>query len=115
MGLQFRLCEDGSVEARFACRQGLQGYTGVLHGGITSSLLDGAMTNCLFAHGIVAVTGRMTVRFRHPIKIGVELVVRAKIVKSHGPIHALESQVIQQGIVMAAAAAKFMEQLERNQ
>lgn len=65
LGLRFSLRDDGSVEARLQCREAYQGYEGVVHGGITSALLDGAMTNCLFAHGTVAVTGEMTVWFRH--------------------------------------------------
>ena len=67
MGLQFRLLGDGSVEEAFDCSDRFQGYPGMLHGGVISSLLDGAMTNCLFAHGIVAVTADLKVRFRHPV------------------------------------------------
>jgi acyl-coenzyme A thioesterase PaaI-like protein len=36
----------------------------MLHGGVISSILDGTMTNCLFAHGTVAVTAELRVRFR---------------------------------------------------
>ena len=79
LGLQFSLCDDGSVEAIFDCHEKFQGYRDILHGGITSALLDGAMTNCLFAHGIVAVTAEMNVRFRHPIKLGLPLLLKAKI------------------------------------
>jgi len=35
LGLRFSLRDDGGVEARFECRETLQGYTGMLHGGIT--------------------------------------------------------------------------------
>ena len=49
-GLQvpFRACEDGSVAATLAILAELQGYRGVAHGGIVTSLLDAAMVNCLF-------------------------------------------------------------------
>jgi acyl-coenzyme A thioesterase PaaI-like protein len=45
------------------------------------------MTNCLFAHGIVAVTAEMTVRFRHPIKTGVPVIARARIARSQRLLH----------------------------
>ena len=32
--------------------------------------LDGAMTNCLFSHGIPAVTGELVVRMHHPVQAG---------------------------------------------
>ena len=111
LGLRFSLCEDGSVEARFECGRAFQGYEGIVHGGITSALLDGAMTNCLFAHGTVAVTGEMTVRFRHPVELGRPLVVRARIVKSKTPLYVTEAEIIQEGQVKAKATGKFMDRL----
>ena len=109
LGLRFRSLPDGSVEAQFACPARYQGYEGMLHGGVTSSLLDGAMTNCLFAHGLVAVTAEMTVRFRHPIAIREPLLVRASITRSQSPLHIVEAKIIQAGQVKAKAQGKFME------
>ena len=109
LGLRFSLCKDGSVEANFTCRDCLQGYAGILHGGITSALLDGAMTNCLFAHGVVALTGRMTVRFRHPVQLATSVLVRGRIVRSEPPLHMLRAEVLQDGQVMASAESKFMQ------
>ncbi|RPI62864.1 MAG: PaaI family thioesterase, partial [Planctomycetaceae bacterium] len=86
-----------------------EGYEDVLHGGVISSLLDGAMTNCLFAHGIVAVTAELVVRFRHPVAIDVPVSVIGRIVSSSPPLHITEAKVIQDGVVMAVAKAKFME------
>lgn len=109
LGLHFSLRDDGCVEARFECGEAFQGYEGVVHGGITSALLDGAMTNCLFAHGTAAVTGEMTVRFRHPIELGEPVVVRARIVDSRTPLYATEAEIIQNGQVKAKATGKFMD------
>ena len=109
LGLRFSLRDDGSVEARSECGEAFQGYEGVVHGGITSALLDGAMTNCLFAHGTVAVTGEMTVRFRHPVELGKPLVVRAHIAGSRTPLYVTEAEIIQDGQVKAKATGKFMD------
>ena len=108
LGLRFRLCEDGAVEAGFACPQRLQGYRGILHGGVTSALLDGAMTNCLFARGIAAVTAEMTVRFRHPIQLDQPLVVRASVTRCQPPLYIVTAQVMQTGQLMTTATGKFM-------
>ena len=109
LGLRFTLRDDGGVEASFQCEARFQGYEGLLHGGVTSSLLDGAMTNCLFARGIVAVTAEMTVRFRHPIALNTPLTVSGHVTRSQTPLHIVDAQIIQEGQVKAKATGKFME------
>jgi len=113
LGLRFSVQQDGGVVAHFACRRHLQGYEGILHGGIVSALLDGAMTNCLFAHGITAVTGEMTIRFRHPIRLRTAVTVCGRIARSQWPLHVAEAQIVQDGRVMAKARGKFMERSQQ--
>ncbi len=110
LGLRFTLHDEGRVEARFECTPAFQGYEGILHGGITSALLDSAMTNCLFAHGIAAVTAEISVRFRHPIEVGSPLIVQARMSRLQKPLHVVEAEVIQNGQVKARAVGRFMEQ-----
>ncbi|MDD5679488.1 MAG: PaaI family thioesterase [Kiritimatiellae bacterium] len=107
--LFFQACEDGSVEASVKCSQILQGYTGLMHGGVISTLLDGAMTNCLFAHGKAALTGELKVRFLAPVVADRTATVRAWIRTSRAPLHTMESELLQAGRVVARATAKFME------
>ncbi len=109
LNLSFQVCEDGGVECRFLCSRKFQGYNGLLHGGVISSILDGAMTNCLFSSGRTAVTGKLTVRFVFPVLVDHEIVVRARVKKSSPPLHVMESEMIQDGRVVARARAKFME------
>jgi len=109
LGLRFSVRDDGSVEAGFKCKETLQGYENVLHGGVVSTLLDGAMTNCLFAHGIAAVTGEMTVRFRHPVRLHTALRVRARLTRFQPPLYLARAEIIQNGRLMAAAVGKFVE------
>ena len=113
LGLCFRLLTDCSVEAEFDGHHGYQGYEGVLHGGVTSSILDGAMINCLFAHSLAAVTAEMTVQFRHPVEVGKSLIARARIQYSRPPLHVVESELVQDGQVRAKAVGKFMEKPDR--
>jgi uncharacterized protein (TIGR00369 family) len=109
MGVSFEVTASGQVEGRFACDRRFQGYEGMLHGGIVSTLLDAAMTHCLFARGKSAVTGELTVRFLFPVALDCEAVVRARISDSCPPLHRTESEVIQRGRMVARATAKFVE------
>lgn len=110
--LQFSASEDGSVQARFDCDQAFEGYTDVLHGGTISSLLDGAMTSCLFAHGHPGVTAELTIRFRHPVRTGKPATVRAWIERCSPPLYVLKAEVVQNGQTKATASGKFMEQAQ---
>jgi uncharacterized protein (TIGR00369 family) len=109
LGLKFNRGDDGAVSATFLGHPALEGFQGLLHGGVIASLLDGAMTNCLFAHGCVAVTGELTVRYREPVVIGEEMNIRAWITRSSPPLRLVAAELKQGDCVKAAAAAKFME------
>lgn len=109
LGLRFAARPGGGVEARFECQAHMQGYDGVLHGGITSSLLDGAMTNCLFARSLVAVTAEIKVQYRHQITLDRPMIVSAHVTRSHAPLHVVEANIVQDECVKAKATGKFME------
>ena len=109
LGLEFCLGPDGAVEASFACQGVFEGYPATLHGGIICTLLDGAMTNCLFAHGHAAVTAELRVRFRHPVITERPAKVRAWIASSLRPLHELAAELVQEQQVMATARGKFLE------
>ncbi len=109
LGLAFRLGPGGEVVADFRPTAGYEGYGGVLHGGVISAIADGAMTNCLFAHGVAAVTAELNVRFRHPIAVGPPLTVRARIARRSEPLFVAEAELTQAGQVKATATGKFMQ------
>ncbi len=106
--IDFSLHPDGSVEGRFAGGHVFQSYDGVLHGGMIAALLDGAMTNCLFAHGRTAVTGELNVRYRKSVASGEPVVMRAWLEQSNLGLYQLRAELTQNGCVKAVASAKFM-------
>jgi acyl-coenzyme A thioesterase PaaI-like protein len=108
--LDFVSGDDGSVAATFTCDETLEGYRGIMHGGMISSVLDGAMTHCMFAHGKTAVTAELSTRFRHPILIQQVATVSARIKRSSHPLYLLEAQIVQAGQVKATATGKFLDQ-----
>ena len=110
LGLQFDVLENGSVEAVFACDPAFEGYQGMLHGGVAASLVDGAMTNCLFAHGIPAVTAELKVRFRHPLKLAKPAQIRAWVDRSSQPLYLMKAEIFQEEQKRVTATGKFMAQ-----
>ena len=109
LALEFSVRADKGVQAEFQCSRFYQGYPGFLHGGITSLLLDSAMTNCLFAHNIAAVTARLITRFILPVAIDQPAVVRAWIRDYEPPLYVLEAELAQEGQVLVRASAKFID------
>ena len=112
LGLDFALSDDGSVEADFNCDKAFEGYASIVHGGVISSVLDGAMTSCLFARGCSAVTAALDIRFRHPVMTGQTAAVHAWVTRSTPPVYVLKAEVSQQGQVKATATGTLMEQPE---
>jgi acyl-coenzyme A thioesterase PaaI-like protein len=111
-GLHLELvpADNGGIMATFQCDEAFEGYPGFLHGGVISSILDGAMGHCIFARGQAAVTVEMVTRFRHPVVIHQEATVSARIERSSHPLYILEAQIIQAGQVKATATGKFLDQ-----
>jgi len=110
--LEFVPGADGGITATFRCGKALEGYPGLVHGGIVSSILDGAMGHCMFLRGQAAVTVEMTTRFRHPVVIREEAAVSARIQRVAHPLYLLEAQIVQAGQVKATAQGKFYDQPE---
>ena len=108
--VEFHASGDGSVQADFDCRRAYEGYANILHGGVVSALLDGAMTSCLFAHGHPGVTAEISVRFRHPVRTGTTATVRAWIERCFPPLHLLRAELLQAGQLKATARGTFMDQ-----
>lgn len=108
LGLRFRVTPDGGVAAEWDCPAHYRSYAGVLHGGLIATLLDCAMVHALFAHGIVAHTAELNLRYRHPVSTGVHVVVTAHLRARCGVLCVLVAEVRQRGTVCTTAQAKFM-------
>ena len=109
LAIRFEADENGAVEGVFPCADEFTGYPGLLHGGVISSLLDGAMTNCLMALGTPGLTAKLEVRYLNPVLIEKEARVRAWLEKSRGSLSILNAELSQDGKVLASAVGKFMD------
>lgn len=107
LGMHFTEMLDGSVRATFPCNRRFQGYTDRLHGGIIAMLLDAAMTHCLFAKGVEAVTARFDLRYRKPVRVDRQATIIARLDSAYPPLFRLSSQLTQEDVVCVTADAKF--------
>ncbi|MCK5241238.1 PaaI family thioesterase [bacterium] len=110
--LKFEACEDGSVCTQFTCGKEYAGYENQLQGGVISALLDSAMTNCLFSYEKTAVTAELKIRYRKPVLIGVNAVVRAWIDGSFSKLFIVKAELLQEAEVKVKAIGKFIEKTD---
>lgn len=106
--VQFAAAADGSVVAEIVAGRFYEGYDGMLHGGVIATLLDAAMTNCLFAHGCCAVTADLHLRYRHPVHSGQACRVRAWLERASTPLFVLRAELWQAERLRVTATGKFM-------
>jgi len=107
LAMHFEQQADGSVAAEFDCGAMFQGYPDRLHGGVVAMLLDAAMTHCLFSRNVAGLTAKLSIRYHRAVVLGVAAVVRARIVDAGSPLYYLESEVVQDGALCAAAKGTF--------
>ena len=109
--LQFFECagEEG-VWAPFTPTEAFEGYGGMIHGGIISTLLDEIMAWSLYRKQIWAVTATMSTRFRKPVEVGVPVRAVGRPVKDRGRIVEVRGELrrASDDMLLAEATATFM-------
>lgn len=89
-----------------------QGYAGIVHGGILSTLMDEAMGNAVMGANreVMAVTADMHIRYLRPTPVGVPLKVAATLVGQRKHMHFARSSILlPDGTVLAEAEGRFAE------
>lgn len=109
LGLRFEAGQGDAVCGRFKGSPRLQGYEGILHGGVVAALLDAAMAHCLFHRGIQGVTGDLRVRFLQPVSCHAVLEVRSHIQTAAPPLYYLRAEIRDGGRLMAWGEATFVQ------
>lgn len=107
LGLAFEPDGKGGVAAVFRPHARLQGYGGILHGGVSAALLDSAMTHCLFHRGVRAVTADLRVRYVHEVPYHMDVRLRAWVVDETPPLYRLKAELASGGRVLVWAQATF--------
>ena len=110
MRLKFLLAEDGAVVCLPTIPERYEGPPGYLHGGIIATLLDEAMSKTVRARGLKAVTGRMEIDYRRPVRSAAPIRMEGRLLRSEGRKHWTEARILDaRGHVLAEAKGIFIE------
>ncbi len=84
--LHFFADEQNRVHADFTPRTEHQGFPGIMHGGLISTLFDETIGRTAIANNFWCVTAELIVRYKKPIPIGEPLRVMGEIVKRNARV-----------------------------
>lgn len=73
--------ETGEVISKAVFSNRFQGWKGVLHGGIISTVLDEVMIKAADRRGFKCVTAELNVRFKKPAYTNTQYFIRGKVVE----------------------------------
>jgi len=109
LGVDFEINrEQRTISAKFTPSDNHQGYEGIVHGGILSTLLDEAMGKLTVSLGIPAVTAEMTVQFRTPAAPGDELFISGWITSETKKLIQAQAKIERGSVLIAEATAKLV-------
>jgi len=84
------------------------GWEGIVHGGITSTVLDEIMAYAAFTVYESGVTGEITVRFRKPIPVESEILIEGFVESVKGRVCYAKGLITMNGEVMAESTGKMV-------
>ncbi len=108
LNLRFRVTETG-VEVPFTAGRQQEGYRQIVHGGILCALLDETIGWAVAVHRRkYFVTGELTVRFHHPLRVGTPVLVKGWAVDHKFRYSVAEGEIVDgDGTIYARASGKF--------
>jgi len=106
--LQFQRTNENEVQATYLADEKHQGYNGLLHGGIASTLLDAAMTHCLLCFGVEALTAELNVRYHQPLLIQDRVKISGRMLNQRRGIYFLEATLSVNDIICVTGTGKFI-------
>lgn len=108
----FHEMENGELVALFTPREEHQGYPGLLHGGMTTAILDETIGRAIMiSHptDMWGVTVGVQVRFRRPVPLGQELRVVGRVTKDTRRFFEGSGELyLPDGQVAAEATGRYM-------
>ncbi len=103
--------EKQTLRTSFVPSPVYQGYDGIVHGGIISTLLDEAMAKLSYELGYNAVTASLEVRFKKPAPVSERLLVYGEIVEANGRVVRARARITKEdGTLLASGTSTLMRQ-----
>ena len=107
--IRFRWQDDGEITATWTPSLVWEGFRGIVHGGVVSTVLDEAMSKAVATTGAEALTAELRVRFHHHVAAGEVFLVRGWIVSRHHRLLKTEAVLLaRDGTEHAHAWATFL-------
>ncbi len=110
-GLKARFYYDGQkAVCSITASEDFEGYRGIYHGGVISSLLDEVMIKAILAEEKFVVTVELNIRYLAPVRVGDKVDFAGKVSKRKGRVLFTEGQATgQDGLIFATATGKYVE------
>ena len=103
--------EKQTVKTTFVASPTFQGWDGIVHGGILSTLLDEAMANLVYELGYQAVTALIEIRFKKPAPILEPLLVYGEVTEVTKRLIRAKAHIAKEdGTILAVGTSTFMKQ-----
>jgi len=109
-GLQLDIkAENGYSHTKMKFPLYMQGYNGIVHGGLIATVLDELAVYAGISLGNKYATGEIKVRFKKPVKTGVEYVIEGEVIENKEKIVTAKSLIKDSdGVTYAEAIAKLI-------
>jgi len=85
-----------------------QGFTGIVHGGLISTLLDEVMAYAAMSVAGFCATANISVKFMKPVRTGEVVEIEAELIEQRGKVLKLQARVVQNGEIKARGSATFV-------
>lgn len=109
---KFYELENKEIVAYFTPHTYHQSYPGILHGGISATILDETIGRAIMAHygqESFGVTIELNLKYKKPVPLGVELKVVGRIINDKGRIFEGTGELIlPDGEVAVSASGRYM-------
>ncbi len=103
--------EKQTLKTTFVASPTFQGWDGIVHGGIISTLLDEAMAKLVYELGFESVTASLEIRFKKPAPILEPLSVHGMLTEvSKRVIRAKAHVAKEDGTILASGTSTFLRQ-----
>jgi acyl-coenzyme A thioesterase PaaI-like protein len=107
IGLHLTFAFEGEeYVTRFLADPSVQGYHGIVHGGIVATVLDEVMARLVWEKAGPSATARLEVRYRRPVPVRQPIVVRGRItaVRRDGQLYeTAATAALDDGTILAEA------------
>lgn len=98
--------DDNTSYCKITVPSRFQGWKGMVHGGIISTLLDEISIYACRKISLRGVTAEIDVKFRKPVPIDTELELKAKVTEIRRKMVSVQAELLVDGVVHASAETK---------